>query len=234
MYVSDTKDYERLYSLDILGVEDRSENDPSEVYKEFIENIQIDAQGRYEVGIPWIPSNTVTDSNEVQSRKRLKNIERKLEKDPALKETYQEIVTDQLSQGIIEKAPEVVTGERVFYLPHKPVCRENASTTKTRMVFDCSARPFPMSNSISECMYTGPALQPNLWDIMVRTRMASNLLSGDLQKAFLQIGLKTCDRDAFRFLFNIHEREEHFRFSRLPLWGRGQSICPWCNIALSL
>ena len=52
MYVSDKKDYERLYSLDILEVEDRSENDPSEVYTEFIENIQIDAQGRYEVGIP--------------------------------------------------------------------------------------------------------------------------------------------------------------------------------------
>ena len=99
MYVTDTKDSERLYSLDILGVEDRSENDPSEVYKEFIQNIQIDAQGRYEVGIPWIPGNTVTESNEVQSRKRLKNIERKLEKDPALKETCQEIVTDQLTKG---------------------------------------------------------------------------------------------------------------------------------------
>ena len=86
MYVSDTKDYERLYSLDILGVEDRSENDPSEVHKELIENIQIDAQGRYEVEIPWIPGNTVTESNEVQSRKRFKNIERKLEKDPALKD----------------------------------------------------------------------------------------------------------------------------------------------------
>ena len=73
-----------------------------------------------------------------------------------------------------------------------------------------------MSKSINECMYTGPALQPNLWDIMVRARMASNLLIGDLQKAFLQIGLKTCDRDAFRFLFNINRREEHFRLSRLP------------------
>ena len=92
-------------------MEGRSENDPSEVYREFIESIQIDAQRRYEVGIPWIPGNTVTESNEVRSRKRLKNIERKLEKDPTLKETYKEIVTDQLNQGIIEKAPEVATGE---------------------------------------------------------------------------------------------------------------------------
>ena len=88
MYVSDTKDYERLHSLDILGVEDRSENDPSEVHKEFIENICIDVPGKNEVGIPWIPCNTVTESNKIQSRKRLNNIERKLEKDPALKKTY--------------------------------------------------------------------------------------------------------------------------------------------------
>ena len=74
MYVSDTKDYERLYSLDILGVEDRSENDPSEVYKEFIENIQIDAQGRYEVGIPWIPGNTV----QRVMRFRVENVSRTL------------------------------------------------------------------------------------------------------------------------------------------------------------
>ena len=97
--MSDTKENERLYSLDTLEVEDGSENDPSEVYKEFIGNIQIDAQGRYEVGIPWRPGNTVTEINEVQSINRLMNIERKLGKDPALKKTYQEIVTDQLNQG---------------------------------------------------------------------------------------------------------------------------------------
>ena len=195
MYVSDTKDYERLYSFDILREEDRSEDDPSEVHKDFIENIQTDTYRRYGVGIQKIPSNTVTESNEIQGREHLQNIERKLEKDPALKYTSQEIFTDQLNQGIKEKAPKFSAGERVFYLPHKPVCGENASKTKTRMVFVCSARPSKMSNSINECMYTGPALQPNLWDIMVRARMASNLLIGDLQKAFLQTGLKTCDRD---------------------------------------
>ena len=98
----------------------------------------------------------------MRSRKRLKNVERKLEKDPALKETYQEIVTDQLNQGIIEKAPEVARCEKVFYLPHKQVCCENASTTKTRLVFDSSARPSPTFNSINECIYTVCALQPNL------------------------------------------------------------------------
>ena len=33
MYTKDSKDYERLYSLDILGVEDRGENDLSDIHR---------------------------------------------------------------------------------------------------------------------------------------------------------------------------------------------------------
>ena len=65
-------------------------------------------------------------------------------------------------------------------------------------------------------MFTGPPLQPLLWDIMVRTRMASNLLLADIQKAFLQIAVKEEDRDAFRFLFDRNGKEEQYRFSRVP------------------
>jgi len=76
-------------------------------------------------------------------------------------------------------------GERVFYMPHKPVVRESTTSTKVRMVFDASTKPHPLANSVNECMHTGPPLQL-------------------LQKAFLQIVIKEEDRDAFRFLFNIN------------------------------
>ena len=46
--------------------------------------------------------------------------------------------------------------------------------------------------------------------------MSTHLLLADLQKAFLQVGLKEDDRDAFRFLFNINGIEEHLRFTRVP------------------
>ncbi|CAB3998688.1 Hypothetical predicted protein [Paramuricea clavata] len=46
--------------------------------------------------------------------------------------------------------------------------------------------------------------------------MSSNLLLADIQKAFLQIAVKEEDRDAFRFLFERDEKEEHFRFARVP------------------
>ena len=130
-----------------------------------------------------------------------------------LKRKYEEILTEQLVTGIVEKAPERPTGERML---HKPVIREDATTTKVRMVFDASAKPHPLVNSINDCMFTGRPLQPLIWDIMIRVRMSTNILLADIQKALMQIGIKVQDRDAFRFLFNINGVEQHLRFARVP------------------
>ena len=215
-FSQEDQDSQQLYSLDVLGVEDRGENDQLDVHREFKENIVHDINGRYEVKVPWIPGTQLSETNETQSRLRLKRVERKLEQDECLRKDYEKIIIDQVAAGIIENAPDTPTGERVFYMPHKPVVKQDAITTKTRMVFDASAKPQPISCSVNECVYPGPPLQPLLWDILVRARMSPYLLIGDIEKAFLQIGLSEEDRDAFRFLFNINGREEQFRFARIP------------------
>ena len=141
---------------------------------------------------------------------------RKLDKTPELKQEYDDIVNQQLSAGVVENAPEIPTGDRVYYMPHKPVVRQNATTTKVRMVFDASAKPNATSDSINDCMFTGPSLQPHLWDILVRTRLMQNLVLADIQKAFLQIEVREEDRDSFRFLYNVNGIENHLRFTRVP------------------
>ena len=216
MFVSERSDYEQLYSLDVLGIEDRGEKDQSTVYAEFRENIKRTEDGCYEVAVPWIPGAELTKTNEEPSRKRLHNVTRKLRQQPHIKEEYEQIVRDELRDGVVEETEQQSTSERVFYMPHRPVIRESASTTKVRMMFDASARPHPLANSVNECMNTGPPLQPLLWDILIRARMSTHLLLADLQKAFLQVGLREADRDAFRFLFDINGVEKHLRFTRVP------------------
>ena len=49
--------------------------------------------------------------------------------------------------------------------------------------------------------------------------MAPCLLVGDLKQAFLQIGIKQEDRDAFRFLFTLNGKEKHLRFMIIPFGG---------------
>ena len=43
-------------------------------------------------------------------------------------------------------------------------------------VFDASAKPQPLENSINDCMYTGPPLQPLLWNIMTPACMSTHIL----------------------------------------------------------
>ena len=82
MYMRELNDYEKLYSLDVLGVEYRGENDQLRDFKESVVRKQ---DGRYEVDFPWIPGATLTNTNDALSRKRLENVERKLSRDEKLK-----------------------------------------------------------------------------------------------------------------------------------------------------
>ncbi len=86
-----------------------------------------------------------------------------------------------------------------FYLPHKEVVWESAQSTKLRVVYDASAKPSPESPSLNDCLYAGPPLQNKLWQILVRVRSFPVVITGEIQKAFLQIRVKESERDALRF-----------------------------------
>ena len=154
-----------------------------------------------------VPSCSI--QNEITSRKCFEKIKQKLRRKEDLKIKYEKIIHEYLEQSMVKKAPEQPTAPSIFYMPHKPM-------TKVRMVFGASGNPHPLANSVNECMYTGPLLQPLLWDIMVRAWKSTHLLLVDLKKAFLQIEIKEEYRDAFPFLFNINGREEHLHFARVP------------------
>ena len=75
----------------------------------------------------------------------------------------------------------------MFYFPHRPVIRESAETTKVRIVYDASSKPAKNSASLNDCLKTGLPLQNSLWDIVG--------LCGDIEKAFLQITIRECERN---------------------------------------
>ena len=113
-------------------------------------------------------------------------------------EQYNEIIQDQLEQGIVEPAPAEVNGKE-FYIPHKGVVKQSAETTKLRIVYDASARESSNQPTLNDCLNPGPPLQNLLWSILVRSRFYPILLTGDLEKAFLQVRIKEIERDALRF-----------------------------------
>ena len=205
--------YEELCHLDVLGLADTSEHDQESVYSEFKEQLVRSPEGWYETGLPWRGNHPPLPSNKEGSLRRLNNLTRKLSCDGITGE-YNRIIEEQKNQGIVELASNAPTGQE-FYLPHKPVIRQSAQSTKTRVVYDASAKASPNAPSLNECLYPGPPLQNKLWDVLVRHRSFPVALCGDIEKAFLQIRIKEQERDALRF----HWRKEHsetliYRFTR--------------------
>lgn len=226
MFLTQTSsaDYEALCKLDVLGLQDHPAGDQDIVYEEFKEQLARNPEGWYETGLLWKGNHPPLPNNKHGSLKRLENLVRKLEKQPQMLEKYDAIIQDQLTQGIVERVEEDPTGKE-FYIPHKPVVRETAESTKIRIVYDASARAYDKAPSLNDCLETGPPLQNKLWSVLVRNRFHPVALAGDLKQAFLQVRIRNEDRDVMRFhwLKDLATKEvETLRFTR-ALFGLSTS-----------
>ena len=79
----------------------------------------------------------------------------------------------------------VVMQNRLHYLPHHAVVRQDKTTSKIRVVYDVSAKT--NGPSLNECLHVGPALHRKIFDILVRFRTYPITLVADIEKAFLMI-----------------------------------------------
>ena len=132
-----------------------------------------------------------------------------------LTESYTDIIEQQKANGIVETAtnqPDSVE----FYIPHKPVVRDTAESTKVRVVYDASARAHPEVPGLYKCLNAGPPLQSKLWNVLVCKRFHPLGLTGDLKQAFLQVRIKEAERNALRFYWAPDEQSdiETLRFTR--------------------
>ena len=170
----------------------RPSGDQETVYVEFKEQLTRSSEGWYKTNLPWKGNPPPLPNNNTGSLKRLKDIVRKLEMQGEL-QRYNDIIQTQLSQGIVERTDEVVKDGREFYIPHKAVLRENAESTKIRIVYDASARANASAPSLNECLEIGPPLQDQLWNVLIRNRFYPVAIAGDLKQAFLQIRVRRED-----------------------------------------
>ena len=134
--------------------------------------------------MPWKPNRPDLPTNKEITISRLKATTRKSGKINKLQE-YDITMQEQIQEGIIEKVPPKLIGKVLHYVPHHPVIREEAESTKLRIVYDCSAKGNCDQPSLKDCLETGPSLQPLPFDILLRNRMRYYCITGDIKKAFI-------------------------------------------------
>ena len=175
---------------------------------------------RYSVGLPWKLDHKPLPSNYNVSYLRLKSQVKKLRQTPVILEKYNDIISQQVEEGIIEQVAELEPEGKVHYLPHRAVVRENAETTKIRIVYDASRKDRKPGVSLNDCLHVGPSFTPMILDVLLRFRANPVALVGDIEKAFLNIEIHPEDRDCLRFLWvkDVNDANSEvivYRFNRV-------------------
>lgn len=155
--------------------------------------------GRYMVSLPFKQGPCQFSNMRKIAFSRFASLKRKLEANQHLKVQYQACIQEYISMGHIQEIdPNLFPNG--YYLPHHCVLKDSSSTTKLRVVFDDSARDTNLL-SLNENLLTGPRLQSDLLDLLLKFRMFKFAMIADIEKMYRQ----------------IHINPENFKY-QLMLW----------------
>ena len=130
---------------------------------------------------------------------------------------YKHIIASYVEKGYIWKVKESEGQPHdVWYLPHFLVCRSERLTTKTRIVFDASAKFH--GTSLNDEIYPEPKLQNSFFDVLLRFRSFPVAVACDVSEMYLQIRIPPEDRPKFRFLWRnleVNRKPDVYEFERV-------------------
>ena len=173
--------------------------------------------GRYSIAVPWKEQRPELPNNRQVAEFRLCSTERNLKKKEFVEKEYQKTIKTYVEKGYLRKVPEnEAPPPEVWYLPHFPIVRMSKSTTKVRIVFDCSAKCNGIS--LNDVIHAGPKLHRELFDVLICFRRNPVALVCDIQEMYLQIEIEEEDRPLFRILWRDGEtdhRPDVYEFCRI-------------------
>ena len=163
---SSQNEFAQMCSQEVLGLKDL-ENVYDTFHEDFIDQLQRLEDGTYCTRLRWKPDHASLPSIKELTVVRLRSITRKLEWMERLQE-YHTVMEQQSKEREVE--PEIPTGEAIHYITHQPVIRDQAKSTKMRIVYDCSAKTNSRV-SLNDCLEVEPPLQPMIFAILQRHRL---------------------------------------------------------------
>ena len=143
----------------------------------------------------WNDNENTLPNNYFSFLAQFKSLERRLDKDPSLREKYGEKIREDIKKGyvITIKAHDPKSrADREWYLPHHPVLNPN-KPVKVRRVLNGASKCH--GASLNKSLLVGPDLLQNLIFVLLRFRQCKYVVSADIEGLFLQ------DQPSLRFLW---------------------------------
>lgn len=131
-------DLKWFLNLETIGIANETERGSVLTAKCMRDKVNLE-DNRYIVSFSWINENLKIDSNLTATQIRLKNLLNKLIRNGTLEE-YDKVMREYFENDCTELVPETVKAENQYFIPHRPVYREDNDSTKIRIVFySCAA-----------------------------------------------------------------------------------------------
>ncbi|XP_044751719.1 uncharacterized protein LOC123311714 [Coccinella septempunctata] len=131
-------------------------------------------------------------------------IEKKFEKDEKLEAMYKEFMWEYIE--LKHMTPANQTTSTRYYIPHQAVIKEDRETTKLRVVFDASQKS-STGIILNDILHTGPKLQQDLLDILLRWRKYEIALTADVEKMYWQVKLHEDDQTFHTILWRFNKND---------------------------
>ncbi|XP_033218066.1 uncharacterized protein LOC117173536 [Belonocnema kinseyi] len=161
----------------ISNIRSKEELACEEYYKS---TIRREVSGRYCVKLPFNDKRDTLGNSRNTALQRFHALERRFEKDPALKEQYTACIQGYFKESHIKSISSNEPNNQGYYLPHHAVVKTCSLTTKTRVVFDDSAKT-TTGISLNDSLMVGPIIQEDLFSIITRFRTFQYALTADIE-----------------------------------------------------
>ena len=187
---------------------------------------------RYEVGMLWSETEPNLPNNYSSALGQLYSLERRLQRDPNLKNLYQQSIDTDVEKGFVEildESEEKGTFGKEWYLPHHPVLNPN-KPGKVRRV--CNAASKYKEVCLNDKLLAGPDLLHGLIGTIFRFREGPIALTADIESMFLQVQVPEQDRNCLRFLWRPRTNEpvQIYKYQRHVFGAKSSPTC--ANYAL--
>ena len=217
------KTVEKFWDLESIGIVDGKKLmtfDERDAMEQFEKSIKFE-NGRYCVNLPFRSNAPKLESNFESAKRQMFSTETRLKRNESMKENYEKAMQDYEDMGFARKATKEEIDDfskgQEYFIPHHAVVREESVTTKTRIVFNASS-PDKNGNSLNDCLLSGPVLQPDLNQILLRFRTRKFALMADIAKMFCQTKIDPSNYRYQQYLWrHFHELSEPVQYIMVRL-----------------
>ncbi|XP_055633313.1 uncharacterized protein LOC129773693 [Toxorhynchites rutilus septentrionalis] len=187
-----------------------------------------DITGRYVVSLPLRESIQDIGNNRTLAMRRFLSLERRLARNPELKQQYQQFIKEYESMGHCREIKEsnCSLDKGTYYIPHQAILRPSSSTTKLRVVFDASSKASPSDKSLNDVLQVGGILQSDIFSILLRFRKHRFVFTADISKMYRQIRINPNQTRLQRIFWRSHQ-DDPLRILELTTVTYGTAAAPF-------